>query len=112
MTPSVRSSTEVSSLGGGDADWPTWSAAGPGLLGYDTPAPEFRLYRAEPAAGEVTLPGSGGARIVLCTEGDSLLRAESGTLKLARGESCYLSAADEMVTAAGPASLFVAANGL
>jgi mannose-6-phosphate isomerase len=85
--------------------------AGAGVLSYDTPAPEFRLYRAEPGAGEVTLPGSGGPRIVLCTDGTSRLRAESGALTLARGESCYLSAADEMVTAAGPASLFVAANG-
>ena len=85
--------------------------AGAGVLAYDSPAPEFRLYRAEPGTGDVALPGSGGARIVLCAEGAGLLRAESGTLELARGESCYLSAADELVTASGPASLFVAANG-
>jgi mannose-6-phosphate isomerase len=85
--------------------------AGPGVLAYYSPAPEFRLFRAEPGTEEMTLPGSGGARIVLCTEGTGLLRAESGTLKLARGESCYLSAGDELVTASGPAALFVAANG-
>lgn len=84
---------------------------GPGVLAYDSPAPEFRLYRAEPGAADVTLPGGGGPRIVLCTAGTGLLRAESGTLRLARGESCYLSAAEETVTASGPASLFVAANG-
>jgi mannose-6-phosphate isomerase len=85
--------------------------AGAGVLAYDSPAPEFRLYRAEPGAGDVALPGGGGPRIVLCTEGTGLLRAESATLKLARGESCYLSAQDARVTASGPASLFVAGSG-
>jgi mannose-6-phosphate isomerase len=85
--------------------------AGAGVLAYDSPAPEFRLYRAEPGAAEVALPGGGGPRIVLCTEGAAVLRAESGTLKLARGESCYLSAQDAAVTASGPASLFVAGSG-
>jgi mannose-6-phosphate isomerase len=85
--------------------------AAAGVLAYDSPAPEFRLYRAEPGAGDVVLPGGGGPRIVLCTEGTGLLRAESGTLKLARGESCYLSAQDAAVTASGPASLFVAGSG-
>jgi mannose-6-phosphate isomerase len=84
---------------------------GAGVLAYDSPAPEFRLYRAEPGAADVTLPGGGGPRIVLCTEGAGLLRAGSVTLRLARGESCYLSAAEEMVTASGPASLFVAGCG-
>ena len=85
--------------------------AGAGVLAYDSPAPEFRLYQAEPGAGEVALPGGGGPRIVLCTDGAGVLRAESGTLKLARGESCYLSAQDATVTASGPASLFVAGRG-
>jgi mannose-6-phosphate isomerase len=84
---------------------------GAGVLAYDSPAPEFRLYRAEPGAADVTLPGGGGPRIVLCAAGAGLLRAGSVTLRLARGESCYLSAAEETVTASGPASLFVAASG-
>ena len=65
---------------------------GGGVSVYDSPAPEFRLYRAELGPGEVTLPG-GGARIVLCVDGAGTLRASSGALKVARGESCYLSAA-------------------
>jgi mannose-6-phosphate isomerase len=84
---------------------------GAGVLAYDSPAPEFRLYRAEPGAADVTLPGGGGPRIVLCTAGAGLLRAGSVTLRLARGESCYLSAAAETATASGPASLFVAGCG-
>jgi len=84
---------------------------GAAVLAYDSPAPEFRLYRTEPGAADVTLPGGGGPRIVLCTEGTGLLRAGAGPLKLARGESCYLPAAEETVTASGPASLFVATSG-
>jgi mannose-6-phosphate isomerase len=85
---------------------------GGGVSVYDTPVPEFRLYRAGLGPGEVTLPGAGGARVVLCTEGTGALRASTGALKLARGESCYLPAADGPVTAAGPATLFVAGTGI
>jgi mannose-6-phosphate isomerase len=84
---------------------------GGGVSVYDSPAPEFRLYRAELGPGEVTLPG-GGARIVLCVDGVGTLRASSGTLKVARGESCYLSAADGAVTVSGPATAFIAGSGL
>jgi mannose-6-phosphate isomerase len=84
---------------------------GGGVSVYDSPAPEFRLYRAEPGPGEVTLPGS-GARIVLCVDGAATLRAKTGALKVGRGESCYLSAADDEVTASGPAILFIAGGGL
>jgi mannose-6-phosphate isomerase len=79
---------------------------------YDSPAPEFRLYRAEAGAGEAPLPGGTRARIVLCTEGAAVLRAGSGMLKVTQGESCFLSAADGAVTVSGPASLFVAADGI
>ena len=84
---------------------------GGGVSAYDSPAPEFRLYRAELGPGEVTLPG-GGARIVLCVDGVGTLRASSGTLKVARGESCYLSAADGAVAVSGPATAFIAGSGL
>ena len=86
-------------------------AIGAGVSVYDSPAPEFRLYRAELGPGEVTLPGT-CARVVLCVEGVGALRASSGSLKVAKGESCYLSAADGAVTASGPAVLFIAGSGL
>ena len=86
--------------------------SGGGIFRYDSPAPEFRLYRAELGAGEVTLPGASGARVVLCTEGTAALRAESGALKVAKGESCFLAAADGAVTASGPATLFIAGPGI
>ena len=85
---------------------------GGGVAVYDSPAPEFRLYRAELGPGTVTLPGGGGARLVLCTQGTGGLRAGSGELKVGKGESCYLSAADGAVTASGPAVLFIAGNGI
>src|SRR5579859_5418046 len=114
---------------------------GDGITWFDTPAPEFRLYvavlpapeaapanpaapeaapadpagpeaaPADPAAPEVLLPAA-GPRIALCTDGLATLRAASGdTLKLARGESCFIAAADGPLHAAGPARLFLAAPG-
>jgi len=84
---------------------------GGGVYVYDSPAPEFRLYRAELGLAGVALPGS-GARIVLCVDGAATLHARTGALKVGRGESCYLSAADDAVTASGPANLFIACSGL
>jgi mannose-6-phosphate isomerase len=85
---------------------------GGGVSVYDSPAPEFHLYRADLGAGEVALPAAGGPRIVLCVEGAGVLYASAGTLKVARGESCYLSAAETAVTASGPATLFIAGVGI
>jgi mannose-6-phosphate isomerase len=86
---------------------------GRGIAVYDTPAPEFRLYRASPglAGGdEVTLPGD-GPRLVLVTEGALVLRdPAASTLKLGRGESAFLPAGPA-VTAAGHAVAFVATAG-
>jgi mannose-6-phosphate isomerase len=85
---------------------------GDGVWAYDSPAPEFRLFRAEPGAGELTLPVT-GPRLVLCTEGTvTLTDAAGNTLKAARGESCFLSAADGVVVASGPGVMFLAATGL
>jgi mannose-6-phosphate isomerase len=90
-------------------------ALGGGLFVYDSPAPEFRLYRAELGGAEIRLPGAGGARIVLCTDGAALFRAvggaEAGDLTIGRGESCFIAAADDPVVASGPATVFIAASG-
>ena len=89
---------------------------GGGLFVYDSPAPEFRLYRAELGDAEITLPGADGARIVLCTAGAAALRAgdaiDAGDLTVGRGESCFIAAEDGAVTAAGPATVFIAATGI
>jgi mannose-6-phosphate isomerase len=83
---------------------------GGGVVAYDAPAPEFRLYRATLGTAQVTLPGD-GPRLVLSVDGTLTLAGGGATLKLGRGESAFLSAADGTVTAAGPAQAFIAAVG-
>jgi mannose-6-phosphate isomerase len=86
---------------------------GNGVSVYDSPAPEFRLYRADAGITETVLPAADGPRLVLCAEGTvTLVNAAGSALKLARGESCFLAAADGAVSATGPAVTFVAATGL
>ena len=82
-----------------------------GVTWFDTPAPEFRLYLLDLTGPSVTLPGA-GPRILLCPEGACVLRAASGeALELGRGDSCFISAADGPVLAAGSARLVLAAPG-
>jgi mannose-6-phosphate isomerase len=89
---------------------------GDGLVVYDSPAPEFRLYRAELREAETSLPGAGGPRIVLCVDGMALLRANAGQssdgLAVGRGQSCFVAAGDGPATMTGPATVFIAASGL
>ncbi len=82
-----------------------------GVTWFDTPAPEFRLYLLDLAGQALALPGA-GPRILLCTEGTVVLRTDQGrTLELGRGESCFVSAADNPVHATGQARLVLAAPG-
>ena len=84
---------------------------GDGVTWFDTPAPEFRLYVANLAEPVIPLPAA-GPRIALCTDGAATLRTGSGeTVKLLRGESCFIPAADGPVHACGPARLFLASPG-
>ena len=84
---------------------------GDGVTWFDTPAPEFRLYVADLAEPVIPMPAA-GPRIALCTDGVATLRTESGeTVKLPRGESCFIPAADGPLHACGPARLFLAAPG-
>ena len=73
-------------------------AGHPGAVVYESPAPEFRLYRFMLAGEQTELPAS-GPRIALCTDGGALLRdADGAELKLRQSESCFLSDADGTVT--------------
>jgi mannose-6-phosphate isomerase len=79
-----------------------------GISWFDTPAPEFRLHVLELAGPAFALPGT-GPRILLCLEGDALLRTTSGeTLELARGASCFVPFADGTIHATGRARLIQA----
>ena len=82
-----------------------------GVSTWDSGAAEFRLYRLDLADRGVALPGA-GPRIVLCLDGELLLRNDSGSwLKLGRGGSCFVPAADGGVTAEGTATAVVAGTG-
>jgi len=82
-----------------------------GIAGFDTPAPEFRLYVVDLAGPALALPGA-GPRILLCLHGTCALRSASGdALDLTRGASCFLSAADAPVHATGHARLALATPG-
>jgi len=82
-----------------------------GVRWFDTPALEFRLHLADLTGHSVTLPGA-GPRIILCTRGAALLHGESGGhVKVGRGESCFVSAADGPVRGTGPAHVFLVSPG-
>ncbi len=81
-----------------------------GITVYETPAPEFCLYRLDLPGQLLALPGT-GPRILLCTEGSVVLRGESEQVRLGRGESCFVSAADGAVTGTGQARAYLAATG-
>jgi mannose-6-phosphate isomerase len=84
---------------------------GDGVTWFDTPAPEFRLYVADLAEPMIRMPAA-GPRIALCTAGAATLHTDSGdTVKLPRGESCFIPAADGPLHASGPARLFLATPG-
>jgi mannose-6-phosphate isomerase len=84
---------------------------GDGIAVYDSPAPEFRLYRASLGAREVTVPGD-GPRLVFVVAGTLTVRDAAGeALKISRGESAFLPFSDGAATAAGPAEAFIASVG-
>ena len=91
---------------------------GGGVFGYDSPAPEFRLYRAELGGGEVELPGTGGPRIVLCTEGTAVLRASGGAaaaagdLTVAAASRAFCRPPTAWSPRPGRPAVFIAASGL
>ena len=81
------------------------------IVRYETPAAEFALYVVDSAGRPVDLPGD-GPRILLCAQGAAELAGElGGQLKVARGESCFISAADGTVRGTGSFRAFVASAG-
>jgi len=81
---------------------------GDGIAVYDSPAPEFRLYRASLGDRAVTVPGA-GPRLVFVVAGTLEVRdTAAGPVKLGRGESAFLPFSDGAATASGPAEAFIA----
>lgn len=80
------------------------------VLRYDTPAPEFALWRLE-LSSELALPGAGMGRVVIVTSGQATLTSEQGSLPLRRGQSAFIGAA-EQATLTGTGRVFLAGPGL
>jgi mannose-6-phosphate isomerase len=83
----------------------------PGIWHYPTPAPEFALWRLDTGEDPVEVPGIGGGRILLVTQGSAVLSSGAEDLALARGESALLTAT-ESASLVGPATVFVGAPGV
>jgi len=90
----------------------------PGVFRYDTPAPEFALWRIEltpppePVEGleGLELPGSDLGRVMLVTNGQVTVTSASGELGLERGQSAFATAG-EAVRVRGLGTLFVGGPG-
>lgn len=78
---------------------------------YRTPAPEFALWRLEPAGPRVGIPAHGHGRVVLVTDGVLDVATEDERLSLRPGHAVFLSPADDaMLSGSGVA--FLGAPGL
>ncbi|MDN5763882.1 MAG: mannose-6-phosphate isomerase, class I, partial [Microlunatus sp.] len=78
---------------------------------YDTPAPEFALWRIEPGSAEAVVPAPSTGRILLVVEGAVEITDASRTLRLGRGEAIYAYPGDRL-TVRGDGVAVVAGPGL
>jgi mannose-6-phosphate isomerase len=86
--------------------------AGDGEWVYPTPAAEFRLSRLEPGAEgrEIT---HHGPQVLLTIEGELVVRNSAGDqLRVSKGRSVWIAAADGPVWVSGHGSAFRATDGL
>jgi mannose-6-phosphate isomerase len=83
---------------------------GPGGLRYPVPVEDFDLTRIQLDAQSGALTTS-GPQVLLCTEGDAVLRSPQATLTLGKGGAAFVPAG-EQVTASGPAVLYRATTNL
>jgi mannose-6-phosphate isomerase len=83
----------------------------PGVWRYPTPAPEFALWRLEPDAASVAVPGASCGRVLLVTDGRLTAGSATTRLDLGRGEAALLTAGEEVVVA-GRGTAFVAGPGI
>lgn len=81
-----------------------------GAWAYQTPASEFALWRLE-VSSEVLVPATGTPRVLLVYEGSMSARAATAELGLARGQSAFLSAGED-VELIGDGTAFLAGPGV
>ncbi|HYP46117.1 MAG TPA: mannose-6-phosphate isomerase, class I [Propionibacteriaceae bacterium] len=84
----------------------------PGLWTYETPAPEFALWRLELTGSPLRLPATASGRVLLVVDGSvSAHDEEQPALTLQRGQSAFVSAG-EQVALEGTGTVFVAGPGV
>ncbi|TWE07299.1 mannose-6-phosphate isomerase, class I [Rudaeicoccus suwonensis] len=69
----------------------------------------FQLHVVGGGAGPVALPGAGAPRIALALDDEVTVSSAEGSVVLAPGQSCFLDAGADGVTATGPGRLYLAA---
>ncbi|RCK68378.1 mannose-6-phosphate isomerase, class I [Desertihabitans brevis] len=84
---------------------------GEGRFRFDTPAPEFTLWRVDCSDTPTTVPASTTGRIVLATSGRVQLQSGATAITLHRGQAAFLPAG-ETVSAHGGGTAFVAGPGV
>jgi mannose-6-phosphate isomerase len=82
-----------------------------GVWAYQTPAPEFALWRLESMSASLPVPRSDSGRILLVTEGSVSVRSPTEQLDLSRGQSAFITA-DDQVRVQGHGVVFVAGPGI
>jgi mannose-6-phosphate isomerase len=81
----------------------------PGLSTWPVPVDDFALYRAEPAGGEIALPGD-GPRIVLCLRGEVRVDDGDGPVDLTAGQGAF-GVAGRTATVTGTGEAYQATTG-
>jgi mannose-6-phosphate isomerase len=83
----------------------------PGVWTYQTPAPEFALWRLMADGAPVSVPRDEAGRVLLVTQGSVTASTAAGELRLSRGESAFVTA-DDQVRVDGHGVVFVAGPGI
>jgi mannose-6-phosphate isomerase len=86
-------------------------AEAPSVFRYQTPAPEFSLWRVEGSPAEVLLPAGGSGRIVLAVDGSVELSDGHRTQPVERGQAVFGYPGEEL-TLTGEGIVVVAAAGV
>ncbi|HET7724830.1 MAG TPA: mannose-6-phosphate isomerase, class I [Propionibacteriaceae bacterium] len=113
LTPKHIDVDELMSVVKFKAEEPTLlpvEAIGPRTYHYATSAPEFTVWRVDPGATPVHVPGC-GARIGLVLDGDAQFTTSGESLHLERGEAVLLEAKD-CASVSGTGLLYLSGPGI
>lgn len=84
----------------------------PGVYRYQTPAPEFGLWRLEPAAGTMPLPAADAGRVLLTVAGTIMISGGDEELTLTRGQAAFVPADTGEAKVTGTGTAFLGGPGL